>query len=34
MKNVLRPLNKSVLIPLCLTAAALARDVAFKKKPF
>ena len=32
MKNVLRPLDKSALIPLCLTA--LARDAAFKKKPF
>ena len=33
-KNVLKPLAKSVLIPLGLTAAASARDAAIKKKFF
>ena len=34
IKNVLKPLAKSVLIPLGLTAAASATDVAIKKKIF
>ena len=34
MKNVLKPLAKSVLIPLGLTAAASATDAAFHKKMF
>ena len=32
MKNVIKPLTKSVLIPLGLTAAALAADVEIHKK--
>ena len=32
MKNVLKPLAKSVLKPLELTAAALATDAAIQKK--
>ena len=32
MTNVLKPLAKSVLIPLGLTAAASATDAAFQKK--
>lgn len=31
MKNVLKPLTKSVLIPLALTATASAMDAAIKK---
>ena len=34
MKNVLKPLAKSILIPLGLTAAASARDAAIHKKMF
>ena len=34
MKNVLKPLAKSVLIPLGLTAAASATDAAIHKKMF
>ena len=34
MKNVLKPLGKSVLIPLGLTAAASATDAAIHKKMF
>ena len=34
MKNVLKPLAKSVLIPLGLTVAASATDAAFHKKIF
>ena len=34
MKNVLKPLGKSALIPLGLTASALARDSAIQKKMF
>ena len=34
MKNVLKPLAKSVLIPLGLTAAASAADAAIHKKMF
>ena len=34
MKNVLKPLPKSVLIPLGLTAAASATDAAIHKKMF
>ena len=34
MKNVLKPLAKSVLIPLGLTAAASASDKAIHKKMF
>ena len=34
MKNVLKPLAKSVLIPLRLTAAASATDAAIYKKMF
>ena len=34
MKNVLKPLAKSVLIPLGLTAAASATDAAVHKKMF
>ena len=34
MKNILKPLAKSVLIPLGLTAAASAADVAIHKKMF
>ena len=34
MKNVLKPLAKSVLIPLGLTAAASATDTAIHKKMF
>ena len=34
MKNVLKPLAKSILIPLGLTAAASARDEAIHKKIF
>ena len=34
MKNALKPLAKSVLIPLRLTAAASAADAAFHKKMF
>ena len=34
MKNVLKPLAKSVLKPLELTAAALATDAAIQKKIF
>ena len=33
-KNVLKPLTKSILIPLGLTAAASATDVAIHKKMF
>ena len=33
-KNVLKPLTKSVLIPLGLTAAALATDASIQKKLF
>ena len=32
LKNILRPLAKSVLIPLGLTAAASAPDTAIRKK--
>ena len=32
MKNVLTPLDKSILIPLGLTTAALATDAAIQKK--
>ena len=34
MKNVLKPLPKSVLLPLVLTAAASAKDAAIHKKMF
>ena len=34
MKNVVKPLAKSVLIPLGLTAAASATDTAIHKKMF
>ena len=34
MKNVLKPLAKSVLIPLGLTAAESATDAAIQKKMF
>ena len=34
MKNVLKPLAKSVLIPLGLTVAALATDAGIHKKMF
>ena len=34
MKNVLKPLAKSVLIPLGLTAAALATDATIQRKTF
>ena len=34
LKNVIKPLVKSVLLPLGLTAPASATDVAFEKKPF
>ena len=34
MKNVLKPLDKSVLIPLGLTAAVSATDVLIQKKVF
>ena len=34
MQNVLTPVPKSVLIPLELTAAASATDIAFQKKVF
>ena len=34
VKNVLKPLAKSVLIPLCLTAAASVTDAAIQKKAF
>ena len=34
MKNVLKPLDKSVLIPLGLAAAAAAIDAAIQKKIF
>ena len=34
MKNVLKPLAKSILIPLGLTAAASAADAAIHKKIF
>ena len=34
MKNILKPLAKNVLIPLGLTAAALATDAAIHKKMF
>ena len=34
MKNVLKPLAKSVLIPLGLTAATSATDAAIQKKSF
>ena len=34
MKNILKPLAKSVLIPLGLTAVALATDAAISKKMF
>ena len=34
MKNVIKPLHKNVVIPLWLTAAALATDAAIKKKMF
>ena len=32
MKNALKPLDKSILIPLELTAASLAKDAAIHKK--
>ena len=32
MKNVIKPLAKSILIPLVLTAAALAADAGIHKK--
>ena len=34
MKNVLKPLNKSVLIPLGLTAPGSAADTGVQKKSF
>ena len=34
MKNVLKPLTKSVLIPLGLTATASATDATIRKKVF
>ena len=34
MKNVLKPLAKSVLMPLRLTAAVSAKEVAIHKKTF
>ena len=34
MKNALKPLTKSVLIPLGLTATASATDAAIRKKVF
>ena len=34
MKNVLKPLAKSVLVPLVLTSVASATDAAIRKKMF